>query len=168
MSCSATKNTDTFWWLCLFKIIAETQYFFDNSLYMLVSSRCINIRFFAIFTGFSFFLYLFDFYFFYHISSLHFIFVCFIVTTPTQPQLNSTVGYDTKMTLIHHHPPPTTHTNSMSAISQLLLTRFQPNFKVMFLAWTTTTTTTITITTTTTTTLTTTTLTTSHLLITSF
>ena len=30
-------------------------------------------------------------------------------------------------------PPPTTHTNSMSAISQLLLTQFQPNFKVTFL-----------------------------------
>ena len=61
-----------------------------------------------------------------------------IVTTPTQPQLNSKVGCDMKMTLIHHHhhPPPTTtttHTNSMSAISQLLLTRFQPNFKVRFL-----------------------------------
>ena len=33
-----------------------------------------------------------------------------------------------KMTLIHHPPTTTTHTNSMSAISQLLLTRFQPNF----------------------------------------
>ena len=34
-----------------------------------------------------------------------------IVTTPTQPQLNSKVGCDTKMTLIHHPPPPppTTH-----------------------------------------------------------
>ena len=33
------------------------------------------------------------------------------VTTPTQPLLNSKVGCDTKMTLIHHHhhpPPPTT------------------------------------------------------------
>ena len=29
-----------------------------------------------------------------------------IVTTPTQPQLNSKVGCDMKMTLIHHHPPP--------------------------------------------------------------
>ena len=27
-----------------------------------------------------------------------------IVTTPTQPQLNSKVGFDTKMTL--DHPPP--------------------------------------------------------------
>ena len=26
-----------------------------------------------------------------------------IVTTPTQPQLNSTVRFDTKMTLHHHH-----------------------------------------------------------------
>ena len=29
-----------------------------------------------------------------------------IVTTPTQPQLNSKVGCDTKMTLDHHPPPP--------------------------------------------------------------
>ena len=57
-----------------------------------------------------------------------------IVTTPTQPQLNSKVGCDMKMTLIHHHPPTTTHhTNSMSAISQLLLARFQPDFKVRIL-----------------------------------
>ena len=35
----------------------------------------------------------------------------YFVTTPTQPQLNSKVGCDTKMTLFHHHhhhrPPPT-------------------------------------------------------------
>ena len=43
-----------------------------------------------------------------------------IVTTPTQPQHNSKVGFDTKRTLHTHH------TNSMSAISQLLLTKFQP------------------------------------------
>ena len=47
-----------------------------------------------------------------------------IVTTPTQPQLNSKVGFDMKMTLDHHHPPPPTHTNSISVISQLLLTQF--------------------------------------------
>ena len=35
------------------------------------------------------------------------------------------------MTLHHHHPPPTE--NSMSAISQLLLARFWPNFKGRFL-----------------------------------
>ena len=29
-----------------------------------------------------------------------------IVTTPTQPQLNSKVGFDTKMTFDHHHHPP--------------------------------------------------------------
>ena len=49
--------------------------------------------------------------------------------------------------------------NSTSAISQLLLTRFQPNFKVRFLGWTTTITKT---------TLTTTSSTTDHLLITRF
>ena len=31
-----------------------------------------------------------------------------IVTTPTQPQLNSKVGYDMKMNLAHHPPPPHT------------------------------------------------------------
>ena len=65
-----------------------------------------------------------------------------VVTTPTQPQLNSKVGCDMKMTLIHHHhpppPPTTTHTNSMSVISLLLLTRFQPNLKGRFVGSTTT------------------------------
>ena len=38
------------------------------------------------------------------------------------------------MTLHHHHPPPPPPTlNSMSAISQLLLARFWPNFKGRFL-----------------------------------
>ena len=32
----------------------------------------------------------------------------YIVPTPTQPQLNSKVGCDTKMTLDHHPPPPQT------------------------------------------------------------
>ena len=62
---------------------------------------------------------------------------CNIVTTPTQPQLNSTkVGCDMKMTLHHHHHPPTG--NSTSAISQLLPTRFLPNFQGGFLGSTTT------------------------------
>ena len=65
-----------------------------------------------------------------------------IITTPTQPQLNSIVGFDTKMTLDHHHihppPPPPTTTNSMSLISQLFLTRFKPNFKERFARSTTT------------------------------
>ena len=34
---------------------------------------------------------------------------------------------------LHHPPPPTTTENSMSAISQLLLARFWPNFKGRFL-----------------------------------
>ena len=48
-----------------------------------------------------------------------------IVKTPTQPQLNLTVGFDTKITLHHHHPPPTPthHTNSMLAI----LNSYWPN-----------------------------------------
>ena len=48
-----------------------------------------------------------------------------------QPNLNTTVGFDHKMTL---HTPPT-HRNSISGISQLLLTRFWRNFKGRFL-WT--------------------------------
>ena len=51
--------------------------------------------------------------------------------TPTQPQLKTLVGLDTKMTL--HTPHPTTQRNSMLAISQLLLTRFWWNFKHRFL-----------------------------------
>ena len=47
-----------------------------------------------------------------------------IVTTPTQPQLNSKVGFDTKRTLHHHPPTHHHHTNSMSSISQLFLTQF--------------------------------------------
>ena len=58
-------------------------------------------------------------------------FICHssIVTTPTQPQLNSKVGCDTKMTLHHHyhHPPPPTG-NLTSAISRLLPTQFLPHF----------------------------------------
>ena len=47
-----------------------------------------------------------------------------IVKTPTQH--NTTVGFDEKMTVQTppHPTPPTHHRNSMSAISQLLLTRF--------------------------------------------
>ena len=70
----------------------------------------------------------------------------FIVTTPTQPQLNSKVGFYMKMTLHHQH------TNSMSSISQLFLTQFQPNFKGRFVGSTTTITTTTWTTATTTTT----------------
>jgi len=44
-----------------------------------------------------------------------------------QPNLNTMVGFYTKMTL--QPPPPTHHTNSKSAISQLLLTRYWWNFK---------------------------------------
>ena len=55
------------------------------------------------------------------------------ILSKPQPNLNTTVGFYTKMTL--QPPPPTTttttntHTNSMSEISQLLLTRFRWNFK---------------------------------------
>ena len=47
-----------------------------------------------------------------------------IVKTPTYPQHK--VGFDHKMSL---HTPPH-HTNSISVISQLLLTRFWWNFKI--------------------------------------
>ena len=66
----------------------------------------------------------------------------FIVKTPTQLQLNNNstkVGFDMKMTLhTTHHPTPPPHRNSISVISQLLLTRFTPNFKGRFLGpfWT--------------------------------
>ena len=44
-----------------------------------------------------------------------------IVATPTQPQLNSKVGCDMKMTLIHYHhhppPPPTTQTQCQQYLS---------------------------------------------------
>ena len=63
----------------------------------------------------------------------------------TSTQLKSCVWHENDFRL---QPPTTTHTNSMSAISQLLLTRFQPKFKVRFLGWTTTTTITKTLTTT--------------------
>ena len=54
----------------------------------------------------------------------------------SKPQPNTTqrLGLTIKWLCIHHHPPPT-HRNSMSAISQLLLTRFWWNFKGRFL-WT--------------------------------
>ena len=65
----------------------------------------------------------------------------YIVKTPTQPQLNLTepkFGFYMKRTWHLHyqqpiHPSTTHHTNSMSAISQLLLARFWPNFKGRFL-----------------------------------
>ena len=54
-------------------------------------------------------------------------------TTTTKPNI-TLVGFDMKMTLHHHHPPPpTTTANSMSVISQLLLTWFWRNFTGSFL-----------------------------------
>ena len=48
-----------------------------------------------------------------------------IVTTPTQPQLNSKVGFDTKMTLDHHHHPPPHKLNviNISAVPDPILTK---------------------------------------------
>ena len=94
-------------------------------------------------------------------SSILFLQMRVFVTTPTQPQLNSKVGVNMKMTLHHHHhyPPPTTTTNSMSSISQLFLTQFWPNFKSRFVESTTIITTTTTTWTTKTTTTTATTIT---------
>ena len=42
-----------------------------------------------------------------------------IVTTSIQPQLNSKVGFDMKMTLHHHQPPPptTTHHHKLNVIN---------------------------------------------------
>ena len=68
-----------------------------------------------------------------------------IVTTPTQPQLNSTkhkkVGVNTKMTLHHHHPA---HKLTVSNISAVLTSQcpsqgpyFDQNLKGRFLASTT-------------------------------
>ena len=64
-----------------------------------------------------------------------------IVKTPTQRQLNNNstkVGFDTKMTLQTTTTTTHHHRNSKSVISQLLLTRFEPNFKRRFLglSWT--------------------------------
>ena len=55
-----------------------------------------------------------------------------LLLSKPQPILTSTVGLYTKMTLQPPPPPTTTHTNSMSGISQLLLTRCWWNFKVSF------------------------------------
>ena len=49
-----------------------------------------------------------------------------VILSKPQPNLNTTVGFYMKITL---QPPPPTHTNSMSAIYQLLLTWFWWNFK---------------------------------------
>ena len=49
----------------------------------------------------------------------------FYVTTPTQPKLNSKVGFATKMTLDHHPPPPPNKLNviNISAIPDTILTK---------------------------------------------
>ena len=44
-----------------------------------------------------------------------------IVTTPTQPQLNSKVGCDTKMTLDHHHNK--LNVINISAVPDTILTK---------------------------------------------
>ena len=48
----------------------------------------------------------------------------FIVTTPTQPQLNSKVGCDMKMTLHHHHH----HQHPPGTQRQQYLSCYRPNF----------------------------------------
>ena len=45
----------------------------------------------------------------------------YIVTTPTQPQLNSKVGFDMKMTL--DHPPHKLNVINISAVPDLILTK---------------------------------------------
>ena len=58
-----------------------------------------------------------------------------LILSKPQPNLNTTVGFDNKMTLQTPPTHPTPHTNSTSAISQLLLTRFWWKFKGRLL-WT--------------------------------
>ena len=55
------------------------------------------------------------------------------ILSKPQPNLNTTVGFDMKMTV--QTSPTHHHRNSISAISQLLLTQFWWNFKGRFL-WT--------------------------------
>ena len=79
----------------------------------------------------------------------------------TSTQLKSWVRHENDFS-----PPTTTHTNSMSSLSQLFLTRFLPNFKGRYVGSTTATITTTGTTTTTTTTTTRSTKATFHLLLT--
>ena len=74
-----------------------------------------------------------------------------IVTTPTQPQLNSKAGFDMKMTLDHQHPTPTTTTTQTQCHWYLSCSwpNFNQTLNVSFLGSTTTTTTWTTIITTT-------------------
>ena len=46
-----------------------------------------------------------------------------IVTIPTQPQLNSKVGCDTKMTLVHPPPPHQLNVSNISAVTDPILTK---------------------------------------------
>ena len=57
-----------------------------------------------------------------------------LLLSKPQPNLNTRLGL-TRKWLCTPHPTPTTHRNSISAISQLLLTRFWWNSKGRFL-WT--------------------------------
>ena len=66
---------------------------------------------------------------------------CYHSPNSTSTQLKSWVWHENDF---NSPQPPSPTANSMSLISQLLLTRFQPNFKVRFLGWTTTLTTTLT------------------------
>ena len=45
-----------------------------------------------------------------------------IVTTPTEPQLNSKVGFDTKMTFNHHHHHHKLNDIDISAVPDPILT----------------------------------------------
>ena len=49
--------------------------------------------------------------------------ICIFVTTPTQPQLNSKVGFDMKMTLHHHHHPHKLNVSNISAVTDPISTK---------------------------------------------
>ena len=53
------------------------------------------------------------------------ILTCFIVTTPTQPQLNSKVGFDMKMTLDDHTPLHKLNVINISAVPDPILTKLK-------------------------------------------
>ena len=62
-----------------------------------------------------------------HTMSANIIAYILVVTAPTQPQLNSKVGFDTKMTLDHHHHlllhPHKLNVSNISAVTDPMSTK---------------------------------------------